>query len=520
MYTFVPKRHQPQGQVASSNVRSHAGTSVPAGFPHWQRTNDQPVQHPPQQAKPEAPESCCNTNERPHFGIDFSQIPIHPQSLANIHAKFAASSPEDGCEREADRVSEQVMRMPEPQLQRDGASGESCAKRQTAQPGQEPLRVQTNRIGTSELRQIAAPSVAHAALRSPGQSLNTTTRAFMASRFGNDFSQVRVHTNGEAADAARAVRARAYTVGHDIVFGAGQYAPATRDGKQLLAHELTHVIQQQALAAPYILSRKPDDSKKPSEDKKESKEEKEDKEREKLLAGFTDGSALTPKQEGRIKAAMDAFSPHQLHAMQAAGLRFWQGDSLPPEFAGRVERKNISTPAEYLDVIHVIRLAENASTDAIRHEMAHAWDHVRTGKVKPVGQLKDKDLEKAIANTPPLYSETKEKRATKETQAGKVRGVRLSMSDMLDRYKKNAPLRENSFDNPSTRESYSKSSTREFYAEGYSVFHSGREWNQARLLYYAPELYELLETEAIQEGLPVPDRSKIEAAIKEQGLPP
>jgi uncharacterized protein YciW len=95
-----------------------------------------------------------------------------------------------------------------------------------------------------------------------------------------------------------------------------KYTPATRDGKQLLAQELTHVIQQQALAAPYIMSRKPDDSKKPSEDKKESKEEKEDKERQRLLAGFTDGSTLTPKQEGRIKAAMDAFSLHQLHAMQ------------------------------------------------------------------------------------------------------------------------------------------------------------------------------------------------------------
>jgi hypothetical protein len=517
MHTFVPKRHQPQGQVAFSSFRSNAGTSVPARSPHWQRTIDQPLQHPRQQANPAAPEGCCNTNEGPHFGLDFSQIPIRPQSLPNIQAKLAASSPGDACEREADRVSEQVMRMPEPQLQRDGTSGESYAKRQTAQPGQEPLRVHTNRVGTSESRQIAAPAILQEALRSPAQSLNTTTRAFMASRFGNDFSHVRVHTGGEAADAARAVRARAYTLGRDIVFGAGEYSPATRDGKQLLAHELTHVIQQQALAAPYILSRKPDDSKKVSESKKESKEEKE---REKLLAGFTDGSALTSKQVGRIKAAMDAFSLHQLHAMQRAELRFWQGDSLPPEFTGRVERKNISTPAEYLDVIHVIRMAENASTDAIRHEMAHAWDHVRTGKVKPVGQLKDKDLAKAIENTPPLYSETKDKRATKETQGGKVRGIRLSISEMLDRYKKSAPLRENNFDNPSTRESHSKSSPREFYAEGYSVFHSGREGNQARLLYYAPELYELLEAEAKQEGLPVPDRSKINAAIKEQGLPP
>jgi hypothetical protein len=66
----------------------------------------------------------------------------------------------------------------------------------------------------------------------------------MESRFGHGFSQVRVHTDNEAARAARAVQARAYTIGHDIVFGDGQYQPATSEGKLLLAHELTHVVQQ------------------------------------------------------------------------------------------------------------------------------------------------------------------------------------------------------------------------------------------------------------------------------------
>ena len=68
----------------------------------------------------------------------------------------------------------------------------------------------------------------------------------MESRFGHDFSQVRVHTGSEASHAAGAIRARAYTFGHEIVFGAGQYAPATEAGERLLAHELTHVVQQRA----------------------------------------------------------------------------------------------------------------------------------------------------------------------------------------------------------------------------------------------------------------------------------
>jgi hypothetical protein len=182
-----------------------------------------------------------------------------------------------------------------------------------------------------------------------------------------------------------------------------------------------------------------------------------------------------------------------------------------------VKVDNLSTPGEYLDSIRVIRIAENATTDDIRHELAHAWDHVRTGKVKPVGQLKGKAFETALKETPALSSATNEKRATKEPHEGKVRKVSLTISEMLERYRRRSRYRIQSFDKPG-REGYSKDSPREFYAEGYSVFHSGNEWNQARLLYYAPELYELLETEAKQEGLGVPDRSKIEAALKEQKL--
>ena len=67
----------------------------------------------------------------------------------------------------------------------------------------------------------------------------------MEPRFGHDFSGVRVHTDAQAAELARAVNAQAYAVGQDVVFGMGQYQPATKSGKQLIAHELTHVVQQQ-----------------------------------------------------------------------------------------------------------------------------------------------------------------------------------------------------------------------------------------------------------------------------------
>lgn len=88
----------------------------------------------------------------------------------------------------------------------------------------------------------------------PGRPLDAATRNFFEPRFGADFSRVRVHADARAADSARAADALAYTVGHDIVFGAGQYAPQTAAGKKLLAHELTHAVQQGAgpSAFPFV----------------------------------------------------------------------------------------------------------------------------------------------------------------------------------------------------------------------------------------------------------------------------
>ena len=91
---------------------------------------------------------------------------------------------------------------------------------------------------------VHAPPLVHDVLHSSAQPLDASTRSMMEPRFGQDFSQVRVHTDSRAAESAQAVNALAYTVGRDIVFGAGQYAPQSSPGRNLLAHELTHVVQQ------------------------------------------------------------------------------------------------------------------------------------------------------------------------------------------------------------------------------------------------------------------------------------
>jgi flagellar motor protein MotB len=103
-------------------------------------------------------------------------------------------------------------------------------------------RLQRGSAGRSE--PSTAPPTVHQALRSPGQPLDAQTRVFMEGRFRYDFGRVRVHTDERAAESARAVDAHAYTVGRDIVFDAGRYAPQTRAGQHLLAHELAHVMQQ------------------------------------------------------------------------------------------------------------------------------------------------------------------------------------------------------------------------------------------------------------------------------------
>ncbi|MBZ5493571.1 MAG: DUF4157 domain-containing protein [Acidobacteriia bacterium] len=91
-----------------------------------------------------------------------------------------------------------------------------------------------------------APPIVHNVLRSAGNTLDGETRNFMESRFGHDFSAVRIHTDSRAAESARAVNALAYTVGNNVVFGAGQYGPRREGGQRLLAHELAHVVQQSA----------------------------------------------------------------------------------------------------------------------------------------------------------------------------------------------------------------------------------------------------------------------------------
>lgn len=155
-----------------------------------------------------------------------------------IQTKLAINRPGDAYEQEADRVAEQVMRMPEA-----GASP----------PASHSMQGQESAAPASP----DAPQIVSDVVSETGRPLEPPVRSFMEPRFGQDFSHVQIHTGSRAAESARAVNATAYTVGRHVVFGEGAYRPETDAGRRLIAHELTHVGQQGAAGAS--LQRNPDE---------------------------------------------------------------------------------------------------------------------------------------------------------------------------------------------------------------------------------------------------------------------
>jgi outer membrane protein OmpA-like peptidoglycan-associated protein len=149
-----------------------------------------------------------------------------------LQTKLTVNEPGNAYEQEADRVAEQVVAMP------------AHASVSTAPP-----HIQ-RRAGSSGEAMDAAPASVEGVLSSPGRPLDPALRQDMGQRFGYDFSGVRVHTGLTAEQSARDVDAKAYTVGHNIVFGPGQFSPDSHAGRRLLSHELTHVVQQRGAEAP------------------------------------------------------------------------------------------------------------------------------------------------------------------------------------------------------------------------------------------------------------------------------
>ena len=178
-----------------------------------------------------------------------------------IQTKLTIGTPDDKYEQEADRVADQVMRMPEPQededlgiqrkvpsptVQRICTGCEEELQRQTMEEEEEePLQMKGESGSGSAAQQVSDTTASQIqSWHGGGEPLPSKPRASFEQRFGRDFEKVRIQRDAKAAGTAAKLHARAFTVGNNIAFGKGQFRPDTSEGERLLAHELTHVVQQ------------------------------------------------------------------------------------------------------------------------------------------------------------------------------------------------------------------------------------------------------------------------------------
>jgi hypothetical protein len=172
------------------------------------------------------------------------------------------SQPADAAEIEADQIADKVMRMPAGETTTAGSrknSADAIQRKCSTCEGEEEI---IQRKPVSSGANVLSQSPAHVgnALSSGGRPLDNETRNFFEPRMNHDLGNVRVYTNSSAAHSALAVNAYAYTIGSNIVFGKNEYQPNTQKGKNLLAHELVHVLQQNSSIHRYTIEDCPEDA--------------------------------------------------------------------------------------------------------------------------------------------------------------------------------------------------------------------------------------------------------------------
>lgn len=187
--------------------------------------------------------------------------------IVQAKAEIQVGAADDALEREADAMADRVMGMSDV----GGAVSQSTARVQrkcaACESEEEEMPVQRKADaarsgGVPVAGTMPAPLSVGEAVSSGGKPLEPGVRKAFESRFGRDFSSVRIHSDPAAEASASEIRARAYTSGRHIVFGSGEYSPGTNRGMRLLAHELTHVVQQAggSVRRPSLVQRQPKDA--------------------------------------------------------------------------------------------------------------------------------------------------------------------------------------------------------------------------------------------------------------------
>jgi len=196
------------------------------------------------------------TSRPPHIGNQAMLRRLSP-TPPQLQPKLEIGAVDDPLEREADAVAGAVMRMAAPPTGLTAAPPQVSRQCAACEEEETPQKLQAKSVGAAAPAAGIAPPQVHAVVRQSGRPLDTATRNFFEPRLGVDLGAVRVHADAHAGDAARAVDARAFTVGENLVFAPGEFAPASDGGRHLLAHELAHVMQQRGGAAAGRVQRAP-----------------------------------------------------------------------------------------------------------------------------------------------------------------------------------------------------------------------------------------------------------------------
>jgi peptidoglycan hydrolase-like protein with peptidoglycan-binding domain len=205
-------------------------------------------------------------------GFSFANINVYPKlaveqpSSGVPQFKLQVGRSNDALEHEADRIADQVMTGSRPLdpatgappaaargvVQRACAACEGEDRKSFRQPGEDEDKVAVQRVATSPRTPEVTPAMERRLARASGggRPIDAPTRTFFGSRFGHDFSDVRVHAGSDASTLCQGLNARAMTLGQNIFFNSDEYSPGTSEGRRLLAHELTHTLQQDAASGP------------------------------------------------------------------------------------------------------------------------------------------------------------------------------------------------------------------------------------------------------------------------------
>jgi hypothetical protein len=281
-------------------------------------------------------------------GCDFSQTPLHSPAPAAIQTKLALNQPGNASEQEANRVAELVT------------NGQAAAGISNGPPAIERLSYPSNSAGAS------IPVSVYETLARPGVPLESSLRMDMGQRFHRSFSDVRVHSDSSAAQSAQDLNARAYTVASNVVFGPGSFTPETGDGRRLIAHELTHVVQQSQRRCPGLVQCDP------KEDAKKAARAKVVAAMEKLKSkyGFKEvseenGMTWTEAELKRIDASFAKLGDDEKEALK--GLYIVRTDKLSVKHKG----KDVKVDAITINGVMIKFTGAGTRGNAPVHEVGH-----------------------------------------------------------------------------------------------------------------------------------------------------